>query len=171
MKKTINLNIFFSLLFLLFLVGTPQITNAQSTANQEQMDQLKKDYQEGKITLEQYQQKTNALLNASVTQVMTTTPGDHFQKGGRCFIAGGIFTLLGAGAMTTGFLVNTGSSSGQYALIGGGGGLAFLGVILNIAGGSQMVKGGKKLNSLRIGQTATLEINPIYNGVGLALQF
>jgi hypothetical protein len=98
-------------------------------------------------------------------------PGTHLIKGGNCLIAGGVLMLLGAGAITTGVLVPTGSNVGFYALVGGGGAMIFTSIVLEIAGGVQFKKAGKQLNILHLGERATLQISPAPTGLYASLNF
>ena len=153
-------------------VLVPQTCKCQTTSTQEQLDKLKQDYQKGTITLEEYQQKSNALLN-NTTMLMTTTPGDHFQKGGRCLIAGSTLLFIGGAMAGTSILwtIMDNSNAAFFTTVSIGSALGFVGIICDIAGGAQLIKGGKKLNALKIGQTASLEITPLPTGAAFALKF
>ncbi len=156
-----------------FSVLAPQTCKCQDISTQSQLDKLKQEYQKGTITLEQYQQQSNALLSNTTTMLMTTTPGDHFKKGGRCLIAGSTLFLVGGALAGTSVLWDNIDYSGAafWATLGTGCGLSLIGIICDIAGGAQLVKGGKKLNALKIGQTASLEITPLPTGAAFALKF
>lgn len=153
----------------------PQMVSAQTaTTTQEKLDKLKNDYQEGKITLEDYQKQSNALLQYDAPVFTTVPPGDHFVRGGRCLIAGSTLLIAGSAIAGTSILWTNIDYSGVafYTTLSGGCALALIGLITDIAGGSQFLKGGKKLNALKIGQqTSYIQFAPSSEGVGLAMKF
>ena len=165
--KFTTLLLLFSLMLLSNIV--PQTALAQSPS-QIQLDKVKKDYQEGKITLEEYQKQSNALLQYNAPIYSTTTPGDHFTSGGRCLVAGSTFMIVGGALAGTSVL--WGDNSAFIITAIGGGAMAFVGLIVNMAGGAQFIKAGKKMNALKIGQqTSAVQFHPSSEGVGFAMKF
>ena len=151
----------------------PSISVAQTTNSvgaDEQLTKLKQDYADGKITLEEYQQKSNALLQSNIP-VTGISVGTHLEKGGRCLIAGGILTILGVGAVASGPYIPYKTSDGNIVQMCVGGGIGLLGIILDIAGGSQLLKAGKKLNAAKGIGVSEIEFRPSEQGIGMAMNF
>lgn len=173
MKKqifTLTLLLIFSVALNLLPVTVKAQTSTANSTVEDQLAKLKKDYAEGKITLEVYQQQSNALLQASAP-VTGIHAGTHFEKGGKCLIAGAMFTLLGVGAVGSAPYIPYGDNSATLAQLGVGGGLAFIGIILDIAGGTQLIKGGKKLKAQDSPQACKVELHSSTHGLGFAFKF
>jgi hypothetical protein len=141
-----------------------------SPTKEEQLGELKKQYREGKISLTEYQKASNALVAPPITG-FTVSPGTHLMKGGRCLVAGGVFTLIGITAIASSPYMPYNNGNATLAQLAAGGGLAFVGIILDVAGGAQMIRAGRKFNALKIGESASLVVNPGLTAMNISLTF